>query len=50
MWLHLLVVAVVVLVLRSTMPESQEWAAARERADDGEWPTSRATAWTPGAS
>jgi MFS transporter, SP family, inositol transporter len=36
MWLHLLVVAVVVLVLRSTMPESQEWAAARSRAQKGE--------------
>lgn len=36
MWLHLLVVAVVVLVLRSTMPESKEWAAARERAVGGE--------------
>jgi inositol transporter-like SP family MFS transporter len=36
MWLHLLVVAVVVLVLRSTMPESKEWAAARDRAAEGE--------------
>jgi inositol transporter-like SP family MFS transporter len=33
MWLHLLIVAVVVLVLRSTMPESKEWTAARDRAD-----------------
>ena len=36
MWLHLLVVAIVVLVLRSRMPESQEWAAARARAESGE--------------
>ena len=36
MWLHLLVVAVVVLVLRSTMPESKEWTAARERAATNE--------------
>jgi inositol transporter-like SP family MFS transporter len=36
MWVHLLVVAIVVLVLRSTMPESEEWAAARVRADRGE--------------
>src|SRR3954447_8823880 len=36
MWLHLLIIAVVVLVLRSTMPESQEWAAARSRARKGE--------------
>ncbi|GAA3383875.1 MFS transporter [Cryptosporangium minutisporangium] len=32
MWLHLLVLALVVLVLRSRMPESKEWAAERERA------------------
>ena len=36
MWLHLLVVAVTVLVLRSTMPESKEWAAAHVRAEKGE--------------
>jgi inositol transporter-like SP family MFS transporter len=36
MWLHLLVVAIAVLVLRSTMPESTEWAAARTRAAKGE--------------
>jgi inositol transporter-like SP family MFS transporter len=36
MWLHLLVVAITVLVLRSTMPESQEWTAARLRARQGE--------------
>lgn len=36
MWLHLLVVAVAVLVLRSTMPESQEWATARARAAQGD--------------
>jgi inositol transporter-like SP family MFS transporter len=36
MWLHLLVVAVTVLVLRSTMPESKEWTAARVRAEKGE--------------
>lgn len=35
MWLHLLIVAVVVLVLRSTMPESKEWTAAQERVDEG---------------
>jgi inositol transporter-like SP family MFS transporter len=35
MWLHLLIVAVVVLVLRSTMPESTEWTAAQERAEEG---------------
>jgi inositol transporter-like SP family MFS transporter len=34
MWLHLLVVTVTVLVLRSTMPESKEWTAARVRADE----------------
>ena len=36
MWLHLLVVAVVVLVLRSGMPESKEWTAARARAEKGD--------------
>ena len=36
MWLHLLVVAITVLVLRSRMPESQEWATARARAQKGE--------------
>ena len=35
MWLHLLVVALVVLVMRSTMPESTEWVAAQQRADAG---------------
>lgn len=32
MWIHLLIVAVIVLVLRSTMPESAEWQRARDRA------------------
>lgn len=32
MWLHLTIVALVVLILRSTMPESAEWQRARERA------------------
>ena len=36
MWLHLLVVALVVLVLRSTLPESKEWEAAHQRAETGE--------------
>ena len=36
MWLHLLVIAITVLVLRSTMPESKEWTAARVRAEEGE--------------
>jgi inositol transporter-like SP family MFS transporter len=36
MWLHLLVVAVAVLVLRSRMPESKEWTAERARADTSE--------------
>jgi inositol transporter-like SP family MFS transporter len=36
MWLHLLVIALVVLVLRSTLPESKEWAAAHTRAEHGE--------------
>jgi inositol transporter-like SP family MFS transporter len=33
MFAHLLVVAIVVLVLRFTLPESSEWAAARRAAD-----------------
>jgi inositol transporter-like SP family MFS transporter len=36
MWLHLLVVAVAVLILRSTLPESKEWTAAHHRARTGE--------------
>jgi inositol transporter-like SP family MFS transporter len=36
MWLHLLVVAVTVLVLRSSMPESKEWVAERARAAQGQ--------------
>jgi MFS transporter, SP family, inositol transporter len=36
MWLHLLVVAVAVLILRSTLPESKEWSAAHHRAQTGE--------------
>lgn len=31
MWLHVLVVAVAVLILRSTLPESAEWERARAR-------------------
>jgi inositol transporter-like SP family MFS transporter len=33
MWLHLLVVALAVLVLRARLPESREWLQARQRAD-----------------
>src|SRR4051812_34184034 len=37
-WLHLFVVPIVVLVLRPTMPESKEWAAAHARAEQGDLP------------
>ena len=36
MWAQLFIVTVAVLVLRSTMPESKEWAAAKVRADEGQ--------------
>lgn len=36
MWAHLFIVTVAVLVLRSTMPESKEWAAAKVRAEEGQ--------------
>lgn len=36
MYLHLFVVAVVVLVLRSTLPESSEWVKAHQQADSAE--------------
>src|SRR4051794_36425496 len=36
MWLHLMIIAVAVLVLRSRMPESKEWAAQRARANTSE--------------
>jgi inositol transporter-like SP family MFS transporter len=35
MFAHLLVVAIVVLVLRFSLPESSEWTAARRAADEG---------------